>query len=82
MAKLGRKQLDMLALIGGVQRAIVVPDAVTRSLCKRGLMTSGGTKTDGFLVLTSAGYRAIADAMDSGDITRQPVEEWNKRKAR
>ena len=52
--KLGRKQLDMLALAGGVFRAIVVPDPVTRSLCERGLMKPGG-KTDGLIVLTPEG---------------------------
>lgn len=75
-SKLGRKQLDMLASIGGVHRALVVPDAVARSLCSRGLMKPGGTKTDGLIVLTADGYRAIADALDSGDIVRDPVDQW------
>ena len=78
--RLGKHQLAMLASLAGTHRALVVPDSVTRSLCKRGLMMPGGTKTDGFLVMTPAGYRAVADALESGAIVRLPVEQWNKAK--
>lgn len=82
MGSLGRKQLDRLAGFGGVHTAQVVPDEVTRSLCKRGLMESISAKTDGFIVVTAAGYRAIADAMDQGKILRPPIEDWNKPRAK
>ena len=78
MMHLGKRQLEMLAMVAGVQRAIVVPDTLTRSLCTKGAMVPGGTVTDGFLVITPAGYRAIADALESGKLERPPVEQWNK----
>lgn len=78
MAALGKHQLEMLATMAGVHRAIVVPDKITRSLCRRGLMIGGSDKSDGFLLLTPAAYRTIAEALESGAIVRRPVDEWLK----
>lgn len=78
MNRLGRKQLQLLSAIAGVRRALVVPDKISRSLCERGLMQSASSKTDGFIVLTPAGYRAVADALERGTIKRLPAEEWNQ----
>lgn len=78
--RLGKRQLEQLASLAGVYSAIVVPDALTRSMCKRGVMVPGSATSDGFLVMTPAGYRAVADALESGAIVRLPVEQWNKAK--
>lgn len=75
MAKLGKLQLARLAGMAGVGSALVVPDAISRSLAARGLMEGTGTtpKTaDSFVVITAAGYRAIADAIDAGLIEYRP----------
>ena len=82
MSRLGRKQLDFLASMAGVYRSLVVPDKMTRSLCALGLMVSWSKKTDGFIVLTPAGLRAVADALENGGIERPPVEEWINRKVK
>lgn len=79
--RLGPKQLDWLAHHAGVFRAVVVPDRLLESLRAKGCLVSHGTETDGFLVLTPAGYRAVADALDSGAIVRPPLAEWGKGKA-
>jgi hypothetical protein len=78
MARLGKKQLDYLARRAGVFSAQVVPDALTRSLAARGLLVGLSDKTDGFLALTPAAYRAVADALEAGTITRPPVADWGK----
>lgn len=75
---LGKNQLDYLARRAGVFTAQVVPDALTRSLERRGLLVSLGGKTDGFLAMTPSGYRAVADALESGAVTRPPLTEWGK----
>lgn len=77
-ARLGRKQLDYLARRAGVLTAQVVPDVLTRSLERRGLLVTLSDKTDGFLALTPAGYRAVADALEAGAITRPPLADWGK----
>ena len=80
---MGRKQLDLIATISGVGTALVVPNDVSRSLCKRGLMeaTGGDHATGGFVVVTARGYRALADAIDAGELAYRP--DWEAiRKAR
>lgn len=77
-ARLGKKQLDYLARRAGVLSAQVVPDALTRSLTKRGMLIGLSDKTDGFLALTPDAYRAVADALDTGRVVRPPVEDWGK----
>lgn len=78
MTRLGVKQIEYLARRAGVFSAQVVPDALTRSLARRGLLTELSDKTDGFLALTPAAYRAVADALDTGRVVRPPVEDWGK----
>jgi hypothetical protein len=73
--RLGKKQLARLASMAHVGMAQVVPDAVTNSLVARGLMQPTGTKPgteDAFIVITAAGFRAIADAIDAGTIAGRP----------
>lgn len=61
---LGKKQLEMLRLVG-THSALVVPCARSRRLCDLGLMKAHGT--DGsFAAATPAGLRALADAVDAG----------------
>lgn len=77
MARLGKLQLQRLAAMAGVGSAQVVPDAIARSLVARGLMEPTGDKPgteDGFIVLTAAGYRAVADFIDAGTIQHRP--DW------
>lgn len=77
-ARLAKRQIDYLARRAGVLSAQVVPDALTRSLARRGLLVSLSDKTEGFLALTPAAYRAVADALESGAITRPPLADWGK----
>ena len=75
---LGKKQIAYLAGRAGVFSAQVVPDALTRSLTHRGMLATLSVYTDGFLALTPAAYRAVADALESGAITRPPLADWGK----
>lgn len=75
MARLGKLQLARLAGMAHVGSALVVPDAVSRSLAARGLMEATGrapNNAENFVVVTAAGYRAIADAIDAGLIDHRP----------
>lgn len=77
MPRLGKRQIDLLAGLGHVGSALILPTPITDSLVKRGLMRPTGDKPgteNGFLVLTPAGYRAIADAIEAGLIPWPP--DW------
>jgi hypothetical protein len=82
--RLGRKQLGLLAGMAGVGSALVVPDKLSRSLCRRGLMEATGAavslegepREPGMLVVTPAGLRAVADAMEAGQVEWRP--DWAK----
>lgn len=77
MYRLGKRQIAKLAGMAGVGSALVVPDAISRSLASRGLMEGTGDKPgseDAFAVVTAAGYRAVADAIDAGQISHRP--DW------
>ena len=78
MSRLGKKQLDLLGGIGGVFTCLVVPSKLSETLRRRGLMASVETGTDGFIGITPAGYRAIADALESGVLVRPPLKKWGK----
>lgn len=72
---LGPKQLGFLAGMCHVASAVVVPDSLTDSLVRRGLMEPTGTtpkSANAFVVVTAAGYRAIADAIDAGRLPYKP----------
>lgn len=81
MSRLGKKQIYLLKFMANVGCALVVPNDISRSLCKRGLMeATGGLAEDAFIVVTPNGLRALADAMDAGLVSYRP--DWEKIKAR
>lgn len=70
---LGKHQLDLLAKLGGLTMAIVVPDKISASLVRRGLLDA---EPDGsFAHINAAGLRALAAEIDAG---RQPVFSVDK----
>lgn len=73
MSRLGKRQLALMAQLGGVHSYIVVPGPVARSLYARGIMAPGSSRSEGFAMLTPAGYRALADALESGAIKREDL---------
>lgn len=73
MSRLGKRQLALMAQLGGVHTYIVVPGPVERSLYARGIMAPGSSRSQGFAMLTPTGYRAIADALESGAIKREDL---------
>lgn len=66
--KLGKNQLEMLTVLGCPGRFLVVPDKLSDSMVKRGLLHS----VDGFVCITPAGLRALADAVEAGTVKQQP----------
>lgn len=77
MARLGKRQIARLSGMAHVGSAQVVPDAISRSLVARGLMEPTGDKPgceESFSVVTAAGFRAIADAIDAGQVQHRP--DW------
>lgn len=75
--RLGRHQLDLMSGIAGTHSALVVPNKLTASLERRGLMKSASRTGNAFMVLTPAAYREIAAALEDGRIERGTVEEWS-----
>jgi hypothetical protein len=57
-ATLGRQQLHLLGVLARRWDALIVADAVSRSLAKRGLVQEGWLGT---VYITAAGLRALAD---------------------
>lgn len=80
MARLGKKQLGFLAgMVGtgvGTGRAAVVGDALIHSLVARGCMRPLGPQGDSFFVVTPAGLRAVADALDAGTIPAVTIDAF------
>lgn len=74
MSRVGKRQLQLLSALGGIDLYVVVPDALTRSLQRRGLLAPASERSDGFLGITPAGYRVIADALEHGQIVRRPLQ--------
>jgi hypothetical protein len=66
MTALGSKQLQLLMALGSPGFALVVPDKRSRSLQKRGLLVPRFPGSDGFLRITPAGLRVLAEAMERG----------------
>jgi hypothetical protein len=62
---LGKRQLETLAMMGPLQIAVVT-SASHRSLISRGLATDNGKGS--YPELTPSGYRALADAIEQGQI--------------
>ena len=84
MRPLGKRQIDLLAKLGSPGMFLIVGDPVSRSLAKRGLLKPEGTSTDddSFYHITSAGLRALADAMDSGQIKPSKFLDEMRKKER
>ena len=77
MARLGKRQAEFLATMANVGCALVVPNELSRALVKRGLMEPTGDQPgseDAFIVVNADGYRALADAIDAGQIRPRP--DW------
>lgn len=64
---LGDKQRDLLRVMAGGW-ALLTPTKTSRSLERRGLVVDDG----GPIVITAAGYRALADEMDAGRLVMAP----------
>jgi hypothetical protein len=74
--RLGRQQLDSLMVLGAPSRVLIAPiGKVERSLQRRGLVAphAGGPS----LRITPAGLRALADALEAGELDRllKPPEQ-------
>lgn len=83
MARLGKRQLELLSGMAGVGNCLVVPSALSRSLIRRGLMQGTSDQPgrgDSLAVITAAGYRALADAIDAGLVQHKP--DWAAIRAR
>jgi hypothetical protein len=78
MARLGKNQLAFLARMTGQGRAVVVGDKLIRSLAKAGFMTALSHNGDSFYVVTAAGLRAVADALDNGAIPPTTIDDFKK----
>jgi hypothetical protein len=74
MRPFGRKQLEFLGRMAGYGRAVVVGDALIRSLAARGAMRPLGGNA--FYVITADGLRAVADAMDAGAIPAITIDDF------
>jgi hypothetical protein len=78
MARLGKNQLEQLARFVGTGRAYVVGDKQLRRLRDLGMMRAVSEERDSFFTITSAGLRAVADAMDDGRIPPLSVDDFRK----
>ena len=77
MARLGKRQAEFLAAMAKAGCALVVPNDYSRARVKRGLMEPTGDQPgseDAFIVITAAGFRALADAIDAGQVRYRP--DW------
>lgn len=72
--RLGKHQIRLLAGLGTPALMLVVPNMVSRSLEKHGLVKGRSTRTDGFIGITPAGLRALADLYDAGKLDKMVGE--------
>lgn len=72
MTRLGRHQLDLLSGLACVNSALVVGNRLSDSLVRRGLLLATDAENNALVVLTPDGYRALADAIESGAIPWPP----------
>jgi hypothetical protein len=64
---LGKRQLEKLLGLASPSMLLVVGDAVSKSLVKRGLLAAAvPDRPDAWHRITPAGLRALADAYESG----------------
>ena len=70
MKPLGKHQLCLLATMGSPFSLLVVDDPLATSLVKRSYLRPHfhPTKTGGFLAITPTGLRALAVALENGEI--------------
>lgn len=66
MARLGFRQMEQLIKLGSPGTFRLESNAVCDSLIRRGLLKRHGL---GSVSITSDGLRALADAMDNGQVT-------------
>lgn len=64
--RLGKLQIKLLAGLGSPFTLLVVGDALSASLVKRGLLVA--TRGDSLFRITPAGLRELADVLDRGDL--------------
>lgn len=63
---IGKRQLELLVVLGNPTCALVVPDKCALSLVARGLLKV--TERDNFACITAAGLRALAAEMEAGRV--------------
>lgn len=88
MARLGKHQLCLLATLASPFMLLVVSDKLSRSLVQRGLLEPRrppikGDKDDGgFFGITPAGLRALADALERGNVEQFFDEKFERDRVR
>lgn len=86
MRALGRLQLDLLAKLASPSLFLVVGKPLSTSLVRRGLMRAHGAPAPpndphgGFVQITPAGLRALADAWEAGRLSFDPPSLRAERK--
>lgn len=68
MTRLGKRQLEMLIFCCSPLWLLLTPCAVSDALVKRGLMVADRKGPRRPARISSAGLRAVADAMDRGEV--------------
>ncbi len=66
MKRLGTQQLRLLCTLGSPGLALVVPDRVSNSLVRLGLLRDTHRAGPGMQRVTAAGLRRLADEMEAG----------------
>lgn len=79
MTRLGRHQLDLLSKLAAFGRVLVVGDRLSDSLVRRGLLLALDADSNAMIVITPAGYRAVADAIEAGAIPWPPEVRFRHR---
>ena len=80
--KLGKHQLCLLATMASPFSLLIVGDRISRSLEKRGLLAPHFAKSDGFHGVTPAGLRAVAEAMERGELDQFTDPKYLRDRAR
>lgn len=80
--KLGKHQLCLLATMASPFSLLIVGDKISRSLVKRGLLAPHFAKSDGFHGVTPSGLRAVAEAMERGDLEQFMDPKYRRDQAR
>jgi len=69
MRPLGKLQIERLMALASPSMLLIVGDAVSKSLVKRGLLVPKFPDTpEAFHVITPAGMRTLADAYETGKL--------------